>query len=104
MASAAVAVLSPVDLRLINRESATMPAGISWGVPWPQGAVSRGMGFRLSSQESNLPLQSWPLAYWPDGSVKWTGFATALPGGFQGPVTLSPGSALSLIHISEPTS
>ena len=20
-----------------------------------------------------LPLQSWPLAYWPDGSIKWTG-------------------------------
>jgi hypothetical protein len=23
-----------------------------------------------------LPLQQWPLAYWPDGSIKWTGFAT----------------------------
>src|SRR5262249_33477167 len=23
-----------------------------------------------------LPLQSWPLAYWPDGSLKWSAFAT----------------------------
>ena len=45
-----------------------------------------------SSQAINLPLQSWPLAYWPDGSIKWTGFATVLPSDFQGPITLSPGA------------
>nr|WP_255551453.1 hypothetical protein [Granulicella sp. dw_53] len=78
---------------MLNKEPATMPAGISWGVPWPQGAVSRNSGFHLSSQERNLPLQSWPLAYWSDGSIKWTGFATVLPGSFQGPVTLSPAPA-----------
>lgn len=71
-----------------------MPAGISWGVPWPQGAVSRNLGFHLSSQAMNLPLQSWPLAFWPDGSIKWTGFATVLPSDFQGPITLSPGTTL----------
>ena len=25
-----------------------------------------------------MPLQSWPLAYWPDGSLKWS--AHAIPG------------------------
>ncbi len=24
-----------------------------------------------------MPLQSWPLAYWPDGSLKWTAHAVA---------------------------
>jgi hypothetical protein len=62
-------------------------------VPWPQGAVARGAGFSLSAQGKDLPLQSWPLAYWPDGSIKWTGFASVLPAGFQGPVSLSTGAA-----------
>jgi len=70
-----------------------MGTGVSWGVPWPQGAIARNVAFGLSAAGSNLPLQSWPLAYWPDGSIKWTGLATVLPAGFQGPVTLSPGSA-----------
>src|SRR5581483_331742 len=26
---------------------------------------------------TQIPLQSWPLAFWPDGSLKWT--AHALP-------------------------
>ena len=30
----------------------------------------------VSSDGKNLPLQTWPLAYWPDGSMKWSGFAT----------------------------
>ena len=27
-----------------------------------------------------MPVQSWPLAFWPDGSVKWTGLAAVAPG------------------------
>jgi hypothetical protein len=25
-----------------------------------------------------MPLQSWPLAYWPDGSLKWVGLSTVV--------------------------
>ena len=67
--------------------------GVSWGVPWPQGAVARGTGFSLSASGRDLPLQSWPLAYWPDGSIKWSGFATAAPAGLAAPVTLATGSS-----------
>ena len=84
----------PMELRLLDK-AAGMAAGVSWGVPWPQGAVARGTSFQLSSQQTSLPLQSWPLAYWPDGSIKWSGFATALPAGFEGPVMLSAGKAAS---------
>jgi len=42
-----------------------------------------------------LPLQTWPLAYWPDGSLKWSGFATSVTGGATGGFTLSPSQAAS---------
>ena len=25
-----------------------------------------------------MPVQTWPLAYWPDGSLKWIGVATVV--------------------------
>src|SRR5262245_62189716 len=28
-----------------------------------------------------ISVQTWPLAYWPDGTLKWTGVATAVPAG-----------------------
>ena len=51
-------------------------AGTTWGVPWPQGRVMPGGDFRLQGSDGTTPaLQSWPLAYWPDGSVKWSAHA-----------------------------
>jgi len=51
--------------------------GVSWGVPWAQGAVKKNQAFALTGPDGKaLPLQSWPLAYWPDGSLKFSGFAT----------------------------
>ncbi len=55
-------------------------AGATWGVPWPQGRVPRDAGFELRGADGGSdarPVQSWPLAYWPDGSLKWS--AHALP-------------------------
>lgn len=52
--------------------------GATLGHPWPQGSVSKGTGFALKSATGEaIPLQSWTLASWPDGSVKWS--AHALP-------------------------
>lgn len=52
-------------------------SGVSWGVPWTKGAVPKEEAFSLRTREGKpLPLQTWPLAYWPDGSLKWSGFAT----------------------------
>lgn len=51
-------------------------AGVTWGTPWPRGQVAAGSGFRLQGEDGTTPaLQSWPLAYWPDGSLKWTAHA-----------------------------
>lgn len=90
--SPALASSSPVVLSLLE-ENLSLPTGISWGVPWPQGGVRHDTTFKLAAQNRELPLQSWPLAYWPDGSVKWSGFATVAPVGLTGPVTLSTNSS-----------
>ena len=67
--------------------------GVSWGVPWPQGKVTKDATFSLTDPDGKpLPLQSWPLAYWPDGTSKWTGFSTTVAAGARGPLALSSGS------------
>jgi hypothetical protein len=75
----------------VNWLEATPPSsavGVSFGVPWPKGEVQRDQVFSLSRADGKaLPVQSWTLAYWPDGSIKWTGFATVAPA--AGPFQLS---------------
>ncbi|GIE31071.1 hypothetical protein Ait01nite_041160 [Actinoplanes italicus] len=52
--------------------------GSTWGVPWPQGAVPADSPFALATPDgAAVPVQSWPIGYWPDGSLKWS--AHALP-------------------------
>jgi hypothetical protein len=67
--------------------------GATWGVPWAQGRVPADASFELRrapgleqrradsqggvAQAGAVVLQSWPLAYWPDGTLKWS--AHALP-------------------------
>ena len=52
----------------------------TWGVPFEQGYVQPDSRFSLTAKESTLAHDFWPLAYWPDGSVKWGAFATVVPG------------------------
>jgi hypothetical protein len=61
-------------------------AGTTFGVPWPRGAVRKDEDFTIDGAGGDVPAQSWPLAYWPDGSLKWT--AHALGAGAR------PGAAL----------
>ncbi|HVW20313.1 MAG TPA: Tat pathway signal sequence domain protein [Opitutaceae bacterium] len=69
-----------------------LPSGVSFGVPWPRGAVQRGQAFQLTAAGGGaLPVQTWNLAYWPDGSIKWTGVATVA--GAKGPFQLAPAAA-----------
>ena len=54
--------------------------GTTWGLPWPRGRHAPGTAFALrTAAGADVPVQSWPLATWPDGSLKWT--AHALPAG-----------------------
>src|SRR5213079_53903 len=74
---AQAAAAEPVQLNWLGDAASPAVTGISWGVPWPQGAVPKATAFALRTADGKaLPLQSWPLAYWPDGSLKWSGLAT----------------------------
>jgi hypothetical protein len=56
----------------------TIGVGCTWGVPWAKGTVDPKQTFALQTRDgAAVPVQSWPLAYWPDGSLKWS--AHALP-------------------------
>src|ERR1035437_473226 len=70
---------STVILKWLDNHKTTQPVGVSWGVPWPKGTVKKNQVFTLSgADQSNIALQTWPLAYWPDGSLKWSGFAAVV--------------------------
>src|SRR5689334_14415863 len=57
----------------------TTAAVTTWGTPWPKGVVPANQSFALKSADgTDVPVQSWPTAYWPDGSLKWSAHAIAV--------------------------
>ena len=73
LAAGMQAAVPAVELGWLGGVPAPVASGVSWGVPWPKGAVTKEQRFALTSdQGAALPLQTWALAYWPDGSVKWS--------------------------------
>ncbi|MGK0190690.1 MAG: hypothetical protein ACI9R3_006520, partial [Verrucomicrobiales bacterium] len=83
----------PVVADWLGGAAPAAPTGVSWGVPWPRGAVARDQVFALTTADGKaLPAQSWPMAYWPDGSLKWSGFATVAGGATGGPVRIAKSS------------
>jgi hypothetical protein len=77
----------------LDQKPPGIETGVAFGVPWPRGAVPAGQTYALKTADGRaLPVQSWPLAYWPDGSIKWTGFATIAGPAVTGPVTVTSGT------------
>jgi len=71
-----IAVNNPVKLKWLDNKTPSLFAGATWGVPWKEGQHKKNATFAIIDSEGNkMPVQSWPLAYWPDGSLKWTGHA-----------------------------
>ncbi|KPF60228.1 Tat pathway signal sequence domain protein [beta proteobacterium AAP51] len=80
----------PQALRWLDGQAPALHAGVTWGLPWARGQCPRGTAFVLRDPQGQpQPLQTWPLAWWPDGSLKWTGHAIA-PG-----VSVGDGSGAS---------
>lgn len=74
--SAASGPAKPVTLRWLDGHAPAATPGATCGVPWPRGAVPAGASFGLTAADGTaVPVQSWPLATWPDGSLKWTAHA-----------------------------
>ncbi|MER6072507.1 Tat pathway signal sequence domain protein [Streptomyces sp. NPDC001817] len=80
----------PVTLDWLEDGGLGAAPGSTVGVPWPMGAHQEDQTFALTDAGGkDVPVQTWPLAYWPDGSLKWT--AHAVSSG-SGKLTLSPGT------------
>ena len=67
-----------VTLNWLDKTPLGVATGVSWGVPFGKAEmVKKDQPFSLKTPDGkSLPLQSWPLAYWADGTIKWMGFAT----------------------------
>jgi hypothetical protein len=80
------------ELHWLEGGSPPVMTGTTWGVPWPRGTVAKGTEFTVhTASGATVPVQSWPLAYWPDGSLKWTAHALGADSGQVETLTLSPG-------------
>ncbi len=88
--------MDPVRLSWLDRRGVEESPGVSWGVPWPRGALRSDASFALFSADgSPVPVQSRPLACWPDGSLKWSGHAMSQSGGAHpcpSGFTIAPGT------------
>ena len=68
------------ELTWLGGARASVDAEVVWGTPWPRGALPAGTRFDLRTQSGKaIAVQSSPLAYWPDGTLKWTGHAASGP-------------------------
>lgn len=79
--------------------------GQCWGQPWPRGTRYAKAGYSLAAAGGGaVPLQTWPLAWWPDGSIKWTGHAAAGAASIGVGGTVRPGAAPvggAVVRVSE---
>ncbi|MEW2120382.1 Tat pathway signal sequence domain protein [Streptomyces sp. NPDC005474] len=88
--SVAEADADPVTLDWLEDGGLGAAPGSTVGVPWPKGTYDADQTFALTDAAGKpVPVQSWPLAYWPDGSLKWT--AHAVSSG-NGKLTLTAGT------------
>jgi len=83
-----------VTLNWLDHSAPLAREGVSWGVPWPQGKIQKNTALSLHAADGQaIPVQSWPLAYWPDGSIKWSGLAVSAGPETAGPLQLSIGAS-----------
>ena len=64
------AVEAPI--RWIDGAAPELHYGQTFGVAWARGTLAKGQALTVRGSNGEVPSQSWPTAYWPDGSIKWT--------------------------------
>ncbi|MFE2097620.1 Tat pathway signal sequence domain protein [Streptomyces sp. NPDC059468] len=80
----------PVTLDWLEDGGLGAAPGSTVGVPWPMGVYQEDQTFALTDADGkDVPVQTWPLAHWPDGSLKWTAHAVASG---SGRLTLTAGT------------
>lgn len=79
-------------LRWLDGRKPARLEGTTFGVPWPRGALRPNQAFGVRDGAGRAtPVQSWPIAYWPDGSLKWSAHAVTGDAAMDG-LTLVPGA------------
>ena len=101
LASALAALVSSahaadtVTLNWLDGQAPATPQSVSWGVPWPKGQVQKTDALVLKTANGKaIAMQSWPMAYWPDGSLMWSGQSITATSGLVGPLQLAVGTAV----------
>jgi hypothetical protein len=82
-----------VRLRWLEGGVPEVRPGTTWGVPWPRGIHFPDTKFSLKDGPREVPVQTWPLGYWPDGSLKWTAHAISEGAGEAEHLVLAAGDA-----------
>ena len=76
LAAAPVPAFAPAPIRWIDGAAPGAHTGQTFGVAWPRGVVGKRTALALAGPGgTRIPGQSWTIATWPDGSVKWSGHA-----------------------------
>ena len=84
------------DLHWLEGHAPAISHGVTWGVPWPCGQYPKNTTFALRSAAGEaVPIQSWALATWPDGSLKWSAHAIGADARGTDSLTLTPGESAS---------
>jgi len=94
VSSALAQSVAPVKLNWLDGQPPAVPQSVSWGVPWPKGQVQKNDSLVLKTADGKVvPAQTWPLAYWPDGSIMWSGQSIVAMPDMAGPFQLAVGAA-----------
>lgn len=74
--SSSLEAARPQTIKWVDSSPVLPDTGSTFGAAWARGTVQADSGFELTDASGKpLALQSWVLATWPDGSLKWTGHA-----------------------------
>jgi hypothetical protein len=83
-------------LHWLEGRPAVAGVGATLGVPWPRGQFTRDTAFAVRTADGRpVASQTWPLATWPDGSLKWIGVALATSAPIADEYQISAGPAVA---------
>ncbi|MHC0432954.1 exo-rhamnogalacturonan lyase family protein [Streptomyces sp. O3] len=84
---------APVAVTWLEDGGLGAAPGSTFGVPWPRGAHPADTAFALATADgTDVPVQTWPTAYWPDGTLKWTAHAVSPEAAGADAFILTPGA------------
>ncbi|OYV01229.1 MAG: hypothetical protein CFE26_23135, partial [Verrucomicrobiales bacterium VVV1] len=78
LASWSMLPAAELTVNWLDQKAPAVKAGVSFGVPFKKGVWQRADSLAVTGAAgAAVPAQTWPLAVWPDGSVKWLGVAVS---------------------------